>query len=150
MIDDVQPVAIEAPRQQFLGQRHAHAVGQPLAQRAGGGLHAGRFAVFRMPGRGRMQLAEILQIFQGERIAGQVQDRIEQHRAVAVGDHETVAVEPVRVGGVVAVKIVEQDFGNIGHAHRHAGVAGVGALNGVHGKGADGVGELAAVGHGSV
>ena len=37
--------------------------------------------------------------------------------------------------------------GDIGHAHRHAGMAGVGALHGVHGERADGVGEFAACSH---
>jgi hypothetical protein len=33
--------AVELGGQQLLGQRHAHRVGHALAQRAGGGLHAG-------------------------------------------------------------------------------------------------------------
>ena len=39
------------------------------------------------------------------------------------------------------------DFFDIGHAHRHTGVAGVGALHGVHGERTDGVGEIAACSH---
>jgi hypothetical protein len=36
--------AVELGRQQLLGQRHAHGVGDALAQRAGGGFHAGGVA----------------------------------------------------------------------------------------------------------
>ena len=40
------------------------------------------------------QLAEVLEVLDAERVAGQVQQRIQQHRAVAVRQHEAVAVGP--------------------------------------------------------
>ena len=46
MIDDV----AELGRQMPLGNRHADRVGEPLPERAGGGLDAGRMAVLRMAG----------------------------------------------------------------------------------------------------
>ena len=45
-----------------LGDRHADRVGEPLAERAGGGLDAGRVAVFRMAGGDRAELAEALDL----------------------------------------------------------------------------------------
>jgi len=81
-------------------------------------------------------------------VAGQVQQRVLQHRAVTVGEHEAVAVGPPGVGRVVPEEIVPQHFGDVGHAHRHARVAGLGRLDGIHGKGSHGVGKFAAGGHG--
>ena len=51
---------------------------------------------------GEPELAEALQLVEWEVVAGQVQQGIEQHRGVAGGEHEAVAVWPGRVGGVVA------------------------------------------------
>ena len=85
------------------------------------------------------------------RIAGEIEQRIEQHRAVAGRQDEAVAVGPVRVGGIVLQELREQHRGDIGHAHRQAGVAGFGLLDGVHGEEANGVGHpvmLCALVHG--
>jgi len=57
---------------------------------------------------------------------------------VAIRQHETITVWPGRVGRVVAEVLTPEDFGNFGHAERHAGVSGVGLLDGVHGQSADG------------
>ena len=85
-----------------------------------------------------------LHVVDRQRIAGQVQQRVQQHRAVAVRDHEAVAVRPLRIAGIVAQVVAPQDFGDVGHAHRHAGMAGVGFLDGIHREGADGIGKLPA------
>lgn len=103
-----------------------------------------------MAGGFAVQLAELLELLDRQVVAGQVQQRVLQHRAVAVGQHETVAVEPLRVVRVVPEEIVPQHFGNIGHAHRHAGMAGFGGFDRIGGEKTDGVGQLAAggLGHG--
>ena len=74
--------------------------------------------------------------------AGEVQQRVEQHRAVAGRQHEAVAVGPVRVGGVELQELREQHRGDVGHAHRQAGMAGLRLLDRVHGERADGVREI--------
>jgi hypothetical protein len=94
-----------------------------------------------------VELAEVLDLLDRQVIAGQVQQRIQQHRAVAVGNHEAVAVEPLRVGRVVLQEVVPEHLGDVRHPHRHAGVPRVGLLHRIHGQGADGVGELEAGGH---
>ena len=94
-----------------------------------------------------MQLAEALQLRHRQVVAGQMQQRIEQHRAVAVGQHEAVAVGPRRIGGVVPQVMVPQHFRDLRHAHRHAGMAGIGLLHGIHRERADGVGQLGAISH---
>jgi hypothetical protein len=88
-----------------------------------------------------VQLAEVLQLFDREIVAGQVQQRVDQHRAVAVGQHEAVAVRPLRIARVVLQVPAPQRHGDVCHAHRRTGVAGIGLLDGVHGKHADGIGH---------
>ena len=72
-----------------------------------------------------------------------LQQRVDQHRAVAVAQHEAVAVRPVGIGRVVPEVAVPQHLGNVGHAHRGAGMAGLRFFNGVDSQHADGVGHLA-------
>ena len=102
VVDDRVARAVELGGQQLLGQRHADRVGDALAERAGGGLDARRDADLGVARRLAVQLAEVAQLAHRQVVAGQVQQRVEQHRAVAVGEHEAVAVGPVRVGRVVA------------------------------------------------
>ena len=70
-------------------------------------------------------------------IAGEVERRIEQHRAMARRQHEAVAIGPARRIGIEFQELRPEDRGDIGHAHRHAGVAGIGRLHCVHRKRAD-------------
>ncbi|MOA15582.1 hypothetical protein D3C78_1357470 [compost metagenome] len=147
VVDDVVAVAVELRRQHLLRQRHADGVGETLAERAGGGLDAGGVAVLRVTRGARVHLAEILQVFDAEVIAGQVQQRIDQHRAVAVGQHEAVAVGPFRVDRVVLQVIAPQHFGDVRHAHRGTGMAAVGFLHGIHAQCTDGIGSLTTAGH---
>ena len=149
VVHDVQTAArlfaVERLRQHFFGQRHAHRVGDALAQWAGGGFHA-RGDVDLGVARGlAVQLAKLFQLRHGQLVAGQVQQGIDQHRAVPVGQHKAVAVGPLWVEGVVLQVAVPQHFGNIGHAHGRAGVAGFGGFHRIHGQHAHGVGH--ALGH---
>ena len=75
-------------------------------------------------------------------VAGEIKQRVEQHRAVPGGEHEAVAVGPVGVGGIELQEAGEQHGGHVGHAHGHAGMAGIGLLHRVHGQRADGVGHV--------
>ena len=52
----------EAGRKHALGERHADRVGEPLAERAGGGLDAVRVAALGMAGRAAVELAEALEL----------------------------------------------------------------------------------------
>jgi hypothetical protein len=148
VVDDGVPGAVEFRGEELLGERHPYGVGEALAQRAGGGLDPRRHAHFRVPRRLRVHLAEGLQVVHRHRVAREVQQRVLQHRAVPVGEHEAVAVGPGRVGRVVAQEPAPQHFRDLGHAHGHAGVSGIGLLDGVHREGADGVGEVCGGGGG--
>ena len=144
----LKPGRLNLRGQQLLRQRHADRVGETLAERARWWSRS------RAAGRARGGPAVLLpscrnflQLLDRQRIAGQVQHRVQQHRAVAVREHEAVAVGPVRIARVVLEEVAPQHLGDVRHAHRHAGVTGIGALHGVHGQSADGVGKFAACSH---
>jgi hypothetical protein len=100
-------------------------------------------AVFGVAGGGGVQLAEAAQLGDAHAgVAGHVQQRIEQHGAMAGGQHEAVAVGPAWVGGVEFQEAGPEGGGDVGHAHGQAGMAGVGGFHGVDGQGADDVGHL--------
>ena len=82
------------------------------------------------PAAGECSWRKLLQLLDAHAgVAGQVQQRVEQHRAVAGRQHEAVAVGPARVGGVEFQEAGPQRGGDVGHAHRHAGMAGVGGFD---------------------
>ena len=107
-------------------------------------LDARQLEILRMAGARAAELAEVPDVVDRRpRVAGQVQQRVDQHRAVAGRQDETVAVGPVRIGGVELQMPGEQRGRGVGHAHRHARVAAVGGLHRIHREGANGVGEAA-------
>ena len=142
VINDVVAGTVELRRQGFLCQGKTHGIGETLPQGAGGGLNARGVAVFRVARCFGVQLTEVLQVVNGNVIPAQVQQRILQHGAVTVGQHEAVAVGPLRVGRVVAQVIVPQYLGDIRHTHGRTRVAGLGFLNRIHAQRANGVGEI--------
>ncbi len=97
MVDHRMAVAVVARRQVRLADRHADRVRQALAERAGGDFDARRVAVLGMSRRLAAPLAELLEVVQREVVAGDEQQAVQQCRAVAGGEHETVAVGPVRI-----------------------------------------------------
>ena len=143
VVDDVVAVAVELGGEELFRERHADGVGQALAERAGRRLDAGRDRELGVAGRLAVQLAEVAQLREREVVAGQVQQRIEQHRAVPVREHEAVAAGPARIGRVVAQVPAPERDRDLGHAHRRARVAGVRLLDRVHREGADRVGHQA-------
>ena len=70
MVNNGVPRPVEFGGEQFFRQRHADRIGDALTQRAGGGFDTGCDAVFGMPCGLRMQLAETLQFFDRQIIAG--------------------------------------------------------------------------------
>ena len=140
----VDQAVAEAGVQIGLGHRHAERVGDALAERPGRHLDAARRG--RTPdglrsasrARGRCLIC----VDRDALVARQVQQRVQQHRAVAVGQHDAVAVGPGRIGGIeLQVPRVERGR-DLGHAERHALMAFAGAHDGVDGEEADRVGEL--------
>ena len=89
------------------------------------------------------ELAEVPNLVDVDvRIAGEVEQRVEQHRAVTVREHEAVPVGPVGARGVELEEAAEEHGRDIGQAERHARVAGAGLFHRIHRKGADGIGHV--------
>ncbi|VYU76966.1 Uncharacterised protein [Klebsiella oxytoca] len=125
VVNNVVARAVELRRQGFLRNRHPHRIRNALPQRSGSGFHTRGVAHFRVARGSGVQLAETLQIVQRNIVARQMQQAVNQHRAVTVGQHEAVAVSPGRVLRVMVQEITPQDFGNISHTHWGTRVTGI-------------------------
>ncbi len=124
--------------------RHAGGVGDALSERTGGDLDAVVRLVLRMPRRGRPELAEAPHLLDRERrVAGEMQQRVDQRRAVPVRLHEAVAIRPAGAGRVEAQVAREQRGADVGGAERRAGVPVADVHDRVERKEADGVRHLA-------
>ena len=109
------------------------ALAEPLAERAGRGLDPGRVPVLGVARGARAELAEALDLVDRHvAVAGQVEQPVEQHRAVPRRQHEAVAVRPVRRARVELQVLLEEHGRNVGHAHRHARMPGIRLLHRVH------------------
>ena len=151
VIDDraVGTVGVELGGESALGDGHADRVGQALAERTGRGFDAGRQAVLRVARRDAAPLAERLEVVHRDRVAGQVEQRVQQHAGVPGRQDEAVAIRPVRVRRGVAQEARPDGVGHRRRAHRGTRVARVGLLDAIDGQRADGVdGELVEVGDG--
>ena len=137
---------VEARRRHLLRHRQAHRVGNAGAERASGGLNA-RGGVLRVrelwvAGGGRVPLAEVGHLVHGDVVAADVQPRVKEHRAVARGKHEAIAVQPGRFLRVVGHRLAPEHGTDFGGAQREAQVARLGSGDGVHGQAAGLVGRL--------
>ena len=83
MVDDI---FAELGGENTFGNRHADCVAQALTEWARGRFDPRSMVVLRMPGGQRIELTEALQLVDRHRLdAEQMQDRVEQHRAVPGG-----------------------------------------------------------------
>ena len=128
----------------LLGERHADGVREALAERPRRRLDADLELALGVARDARAELAEILQLVELDVVTGQVGDRVQQHRAVAVRQHEPIAVVPMAVGRIESEVIVPEHLGDVGHAHRHAGVPRARGFDGIHRQHANRVREPAA------
>ncbi len=137
VVHDLVPRPVEPCSEVALGDRHAHAHREALAERAGRGLDARRVAVLRVAGGAAPPLPELLQIVERQVVAGEVQQAVEERRAVAGGKHEAVTVGPARVRRIVLHRPGEERVADGRGPEREARVAGVGLQHGVDGQRAD-------------
>ncbi len=61
---------------------------------------------------------------------------------MAGAEYEAIAIGPVGGIGIVLEIFAPQHGGDVGHAHRHSRVAGIGSLHRIHRKRPDGIGHL--------
>jgi hypothetical protein len=141
MIHHVVTGSIEPLGQHGFGQRHTHGIATTLAQRTGGGFHAGRVPVFRMSRCATAPLPELLEVFQFQVIAGQVQQTVDEHGAVTGRLHIPVTIRPHRMHRIMLQELEEQHTGKIGRTQGHARMSGIGSLHTIHGQPAHGVGN---------
>ncbi len=84
-----------------------------------------------------VELAEQLEVFEADVVSRQMQQRIEQHAAMAGREHEAVAIVPRWIGRVMLHVFGPERIRCGGHSHRHSRVAGLGLLYAFHRKEAD-------------
>ena len=141
VIDD----AWKARGHHALCDRHADRGRNPLPERAGRRLDARSAPIFGVPGRPRADLAELLDVFDAQSFgaadAGQIEQAVEQHAAVAAREDEPVAIGPMGIGRVEFEHVAPENRGDVGHPHRQAGVAALGLLDRIEGEKADRIGH---------
>ena len=116
---------IECGREPALGDGHAEGIAKPLAERAGGDLHARGAAALGMTGRSASPLPELLQVVERQVVTGQVEEAVEQRARMTRRQHEPIAIGPRRVLRVVTKVAGPQHVGHRRRAHRHAGMPGL-------------------------
>ena len=79
MVNDLVSRFVEFVSQQLFSHRHAHGVGNALAQRTARSFHPCGITVLGVTRRLGVHLTETFQFIHGQVIAGQVQQRIDQH-----------------------------------------------------------------------
>jgi hypothetical protein len=125
VVDDRLVGGVKACSGHLLRDRNPHRVGDALAQRTGGRLKPDGLAVLRVTRRLAADLAEFLDLFQGQSVAGKMQQAVQEHRTVTRGKNKPVPVGPVRIAGVVLHDFAVQQSTKLGHTHRHTGVSGI-------------------------
>ena len=137
VVDD----AGETRGQHPLRDRHADRGRNPLPERAGRRLNARSAPVFRVPGRPRSDLPELLDVVDAEPFVaadpGEIEQAVQQHAAVAGGQDEPVAIGPMGIRRVEFQHVAPENRRDVGHAHWQAGVAALGLLDRVEGEKAD-------------
>lgn len=121
------------------GHRHAHGVGDTLAQRAGRRLDTGGVAVLRVTRGLGAPGAERLEVVQLQAVSGQVELDVQRQAGVAGREYEPVPAGPVRVRRVMAHHLLEEGVRSRSQAHRRTRVAVSDLLYGVRGEDADSV-----------
>lgn len=125
----VEQTALEAG-----GHRHAHRVGDALAEGARGRLDPGRVPVLRVSGRLRAVRAERLEVVELQLVPGKEQLGVEGQRGVAGGEDEAVAAGPLGIRGIVSHHLLKEGVRRRSEAHRGSGVAVADLLHGVRRK----------------
>src|SRR5271166_565237 len=87
----------------------------------------------------RTPLPKLLDVVERKVVASQVQQGVEQHTGVTVGENEAIAPGPMRVARIVTQIAVPQGKGQWSQRHRSAGMTAVRLLHRIHRERADGV-----------
>ena len=142
VVEDRMLGGVEAGLGHFAGEGETDGVGDTLDERASRALDAGRLMKLRVAGSLGVQLAEVLHLIDREVVAAKVQPAVQEHRAVAGGEHEAVAVEPAGLGGIVREGVAVKGRADLGRAEREAQMPGRALVDGINGEATGLVGGL--------
>ena len=134
VVEDRMLGGVEAGGGHLAGERETDGVGDPLAERASGGLDTGGLVELGVAGGLRVELAEILQLLKREVVAAEMQPRVEEHRAVAGGEDKAITVEPARLRRVVHERVTVEDGTELGGAERQPEMAGAALVDRIDGE----------------
>jgi hypothetical protein len=95
-------------------KRIANSIGDSLAERTGRGLNTVSFIEFRVPWCLTVELAEVLHLIERKIVAGKVKPTIKEHRSMARGEYEAVAIEPFGGFRIVAKRVPVENGPDIG------------------------------------
>jgi hypothetical protein len=110
---------------QLEAERHAERDREALAERAGGRLDAGQRHAVRVALERAAELAQRDELALRE-VAGARHHRVEGGHRVALGEHDAVAIGPVRTPGVVPQPAEDDRHEQVDDRKRPARVAGAG------------------------
>ncbi len=121
---------IEQTALEALAVSETNCGGKALAQRAGGHFDARSQAVFRMArGTGVRAATEVLQVIQGQAVAGEVQLNILGEGSVSAGKDEAVATFPLGIVRIMLDEVLIQGIGDGGQGNGGTRVAVACTLN---------------------
>ena len=126
-------------RERALGDRHPDGIADALPERTRRRLDAGGEMHLRMSGRAAPPLPKRLQVVEGQVVAGQIQEAVEQHAAVTGGEHEAIAVRPMGIARVVSQMALPERVRHRRRAERQPGMARVRLLDGIDRECADAI-----------
>ena len=92
MIDNLVTFFVEAGGHKLFCNRHTNGVGEALTQWPGGGFNTRRIAILGVTRCLAMQLTEVFDVIYRQIKTREVQQRINQHRAMPVGEHEAIPI----------------------------------------------------------
>jgi hypothetical protein len=123
VVDDLEAWLIEAGGKESFGEGHPHAVGEALPQRPGRRFDARCPAVLGMTRRQAVERSMAFELLERHVVPAQMEDGVQQSRAVPGGLDVAVSVGPTRIGRVMPQKPRPQHGGDVGHAERHPRMA---------------------------
>jgi len=134
---------VETSGRHLAGERHADGVADALAEGARGRLDAGSLTELRMARCDTVQRAELAHLLERHVVAAEVQPSVQEHRAMAGGEDEAVAVDPLRTLRVVHQGVAEKHGADLSRPERQPKVAGGAGMDRVDRESAGLVGGFA-------
>ena len=134
MVDEV---GAETTAEVSLGYRHSDTRGESLTEGPGRRFDT-QLVIDLGVARGvAIPLSEVAEVVEGQAEPGKMEDGVQEHRPVSVGENEPVSIGPFGVVGVDVDEPRPEGDRNVGHSHWHSRMTGVGPLDRVHRQGLD-------------